>query len=76
MANLDSPFRSIVKALSYRSMGALLSACVALVLTGQIGLAVTFGLVDFVVKFGAYYVHERIWERIHFGRVKATDYEI
>ena len=53
-----------------------MTAFVALVLTGRFGLAATFGLLDIVVKIGAYYAHERLWEHIHYGRVKANEYDI
>jgi uncharacterized membrane protein len=29
-----------------------------------------------VLKIAAYFVHERIWDRIQFGRTKPPEYEI
>ena len=29
-----------------------------------------------VIKVAAYFVHERIWDRIEFGRAKPPEYEI
>ena len=31
---------------------------------------------DAVVKIGVYFVHERLWNHIHFGRAKPPEYEI
>lgn len=76
MHSLDTQRRSIAKAVSYRFLGASVGALIAFALTGKIGLAATFGLLDVIVKIGAYYVHERLWDRISYGRAKAGDYEI
>ena len=77
MHTSDSKSRSMAKAISYRIMGASVTATIALVLTGRPGFAATFGLLDAVVKFGGYYFHERLWDRINFGRAKTgIDYEI
>lgn len=32
-------------------------------------IAVSVGVIDFFVKIVTFYVHERIWNRIHYGRV-------
>lgn len=78
MRYLETQSRSIVKAITYRMVGATLGALIALLLTGRLSVAITFGLLDVVVKIGGYYVHERLWERINFGRVEvqADSYEI
>jgi hypothetical protein len=31
---------------------------------------------DVVLKIGAYFIHERLWDRIQFGRPKPPEYEI
>lgn len=78
MRYLETQSRSIVKAITYRMVGASLGAGIALILTGKLSVAITFGLLDIVVKIGGYYAHERVWERIKFGRVEvqADNYEI
>jgi uncharacterized membrane protein len=76
MRILETNKRSLLKSLSYRFLGATVAALIALLLTGEISLAATFAALDFVVKICAYYIHERLWDRIDYGRVNATDYEI
>jgi len=39
-------------------------------------LAAQIGLLDTVIKIGAFYTHERIWNRVGFGKVKPPEYEI
>ena len=68
--------RSIAKAVSYRILGSATTALIVYVLTGKGGLSIGAGLMDVVLKIGAYFVHERIWNHIEFGRGKPPDYEI
>jgi uncharacterized membrane protein len=49
------------------------------VLTGKGSLSLGAGALDMVLKIGVYFVHERIWNHIDFGRrtsPKAPEYEI
>jgi uncharacterized membrane protein len=62
--------RSMVKALSWRATGTLDTIVVSYFVTGQIKLALSIGLVELFTKIGLYYVHERAWNRISFGRTK------
>ena len=73
---MESHKRSIAKALSWRVMGAAFTATVVWVVTGKPGLAAAVGVVDTVIKLGAYYVHERVWNRIRFGQVRSPEYRI
>jgi uncharacterized membrane protein len=73
----EKPYRSIAKALSWRVTGTLDTVVVSYFVTGKIGLALSIGFVELFTKIGLYYVHERVWNRIAFGRVRpGEDYEI
>lgn len=73
---MESTARSIAKAVSYRLLGSMVTGLIFFVLTGKAGLSVGAGGLDMVLKIGAYFVHERIWDRIEFGRGKPPEYEI
>ena len=68
--------RTILKSLSYRVVGGLITICVAYAATGTLGSAAAIGLIDTVVKVGAFYLHERLWLRIDYGRAKDPEYYI
>ncbi|HVV52291.1 MAG TPA: DUF2061 domain-containing protein [Polyangia bacterium] len=69
--------RSILKSLSWRFLAALITSCVVYVLTGKGDFAAKVGLVDTGVKLLIYFLHERAWDRISYGRVPpAPDYEV
>ena len=73
----EKPYRSIAKALSWRVTGTLDTVVVSYFVTGKIGLALSIGFVELFTKIGLYYVHERVWNRIAFGRAQpGKDYEI
>jgi len=73
---VESHYRSIVKAITWRTGGTVVTFAVAWILTGNVSLSAGIGLLDTVIKIGAYYVHERLWIRVKFGRLKRPEYEI
>lgn len=73
----EKHYRSIVKALSWRVTGTLDTVVVSYFVTGKIGLALSIGFVELFTKIALYYAHERVWNRISFGRERlGKDYEI
>lgn len=70
---MDSHKRSILKALSYRFMGVIVTSSVAWMFTGKPMIAFGIGLLDSALKFFGYYLHERMWNSIEFGRKKSSD---
>lgn len=73
----DKPYRSLVKALSYRLTGTLATMTISFLVTGRLMLAFSIGVIELISKIGIYYVHERIWESLSFGRVRGPeDYDI
>lgn len=73
---MDSHTRSLAKALSYRVLGSICTGLIFLVLSGKPGLSMGAGGLDFILKVGLYFLHERLWTRIGYGRSKSPEYEI
>jgi len=73
---MESNARSIVKAVSYRVFGSLSTAGIFYILNRDLSLAFIGGSLDAVVKIGLYFLHERFWNHINYGRPKPPDYEI
>jgi uncharacterized membrane protein len=65
---MESNRRSIAKALSWRIIATLITSAIVFLITGKGEFAATIGLADTTVKFLVYFGHERIWNRIAFGR--------
>jgi uncharacterized membrane protein len=73
---VDTHVRSIAKALSWRAGGTMVTFIVTLAISKEFDIAAKVGLLDTLVKIGAFYLHERIWHRIGFGKIKRPEYEI
>jgi len=73
---MDAHHRSIAKAISYRIIAVLITTIVAWCVTTELRFAAAIGLTDGILKFGVYYLHERAWNRVSFGRAKPPEYEI
>lgn len=70
--------RSIVKTISWRTIGTIDTILISWLVVGDINFAVTIGGVELFTKMALYFFHERAWNKINFGRVKHTpiEYEI
>jgi uncharacterized membrane protein len=73
---MESQARSIVKAVSYRLLGSSVTGLILYAVTGKGTISLLGSVADMVLKIAAYFVHERIWDRISFGRTRPPEYEI
>lgn len=75
---MESNSRSIAKAVSYRILGSLSTAFIFLMFSGNWKLSAGAGALDVVLKLGLYFLHERIWNYVPYGRQTppAPEYEI
>ena len=64
--------RVLAKSLVWRIIATLTGAIVTLVLTGEMETAGMFIIIEFPLKMGFYYVHERSWESVSWGRTAAS----
>lgn len=60
--------RSILKTVSYRALVLALDFGTIYYFTGKLSVAVGFTLASNVYTTVAYLVHERVWDRIRWGR--------
>ncbi|WP_157515091.1 DUF2061 domain-containing protein [Gaetbulibacter saemankumensis] len=64
----EKPLRSIVKSLSWRTVGTLDTILISWFITGELTLAFSIGSVELVTKMVLYFFHERIWNSIKWGK--------
>jgi len=67
---MESTRRSIAKSLSWRILATLITTSIAFGLTGEGEFAAKIGIADTLVKFFFYFGHERLWNRMTYGREK------
>lgn len=73
---METHVRSLAKAISYRVAGSLTTALIVYLIKGDFAIALGAGAADGVLKMGLYFLHERLWNHINFGRAKPPEYEI
>ena len=57
----DTHSRSVLKAISWRTLGTLDTFAISWFLTGKVGLAGSIAVLEFATKIAWYYLHERVW---------------
>ena len=74
----EKQYRSVVKTISWRTVGTLDTIIVSYFVTGNLVMAASIGSIEVITKMILYYFHERAWNRLKFGTVKQVenDYQI
>ena len=71
----ERPWRSLLKAVSWRATGSLDTTLLAFLFTGNLKVSAAIGVTEIGTKIALYYGHERIWARIPFGKAARADVE-
>ncbi len=64
----ERPIRSVAKAVSWRIIGTLDTLLISYLLTGEVAIAASIASIDFVTKMFLYFFHERLWNKINWGK--------
>ncbi|CAH0497949.1 DUF2061 domain-containing protein [Novosphingobium sp. CECT 9465] len=59
--------RSVVKAISWRTLGSIDTFVLSWLFTGSAKAAGAIAGTEVITKIGLYYFHERVWSSIHWG---------
>src|SRR5581483_9928774 len=71
---MDTRARSIAKAMTYRVAGSLTTGVLVYLLGGhRLVLSAGAGALDMILKIGLYFLHERMWNHIDFGRARRPE---
>jgi len=69
--------RSILKAISWRTLGTVDTMLISYIVTGNPTAAISIGAFELVTKTALYYFHGRSWYKISYGRTKVEpEYQI
>jgi len=60
--------RSLVKAITWRVTGTVDAFLLTFLITGKLKWALSVSAAELFTKIFLYYVHERVWERVKWGR--------
>ena len=67
----DSHARSVAKAVSWRTLGTLDTFAISWLITGTAALAGGIAATEVATKVVLFYLHERAWNRVRWGRGRA-----
>ena len=65
----ETKLRSLIKTISYRLSGFVITFLIALFLTSNIKISLSFGILEIIFKLILYFIHERFWLKVNWGRV-------
>ncbi|MTI20794.1 DUF2061 domain-containing protein, partial [Fulvivirga sp. RKSG066] len=66
-------YRSVIKTVSWRITGTLDTILLTYLFTGGIGTALSVGATELFTKMLLYFLHERVWTKVKWGRVEALE---
>jgi len=64
----DTNTRSLVKTICWRITGSSATFLIAYLMIGNFAIAGTIGMIQLVSNTILYYIHERIWNKIPWGK--------
>jgi len=65
----ESKQRSIYKTVSWRLLATITTAILVYLFTGKIEIAAAIGAIEIIIKIILYFIHERAWNTIHYGKM-------
>jgi len=68
--------RSIVKGISWRIVATTTTIIIVYVFFGRLDLAIAAGMIETVLKIALYWAHERIWQKLRWGKKKIEPFNL
>ena len=64
----DAPIRSLVKTISWRLTGSFSTFLISFIILGNFTIAGSIAVIQIIANTTLYYIHERFWDRITWGK--------
>jgi len=72
----ETNLRSVVKGISWRVVATTTTIVIVYVFFGRLDLAIAAGLIETVLKVALYWGHEKVWQRIHWGKKRIEPFNL
>ena len=69
---MDTNKRTIAKALCWQGLGLIVMTIIGYIFTGSVGEGGALALTSAAVGLMNYFLHERLWARVRWGRIQGT----
>ncbi len=73
---MEHPKRSLVKAFTWRIIALLVTIIAIYIYSKDLKESLVVGISANAIKIFLYYAHERVWNRIKYGRERSPEYQI
>lgn len=73
---IETKKRSLVKGISWRFFATATTVIIVYIFFGRLDLAVAAGLLETVAKLFLYFLHERMWQKIRFGKKRIEPFNL
>jgi len=70
----ESALRSAVKTISWRFWATVTTMVLVYIFTGALTIAAAIGALEIILKIILYFFHERVWDKIRFGRKEISPF--
>jgi len=64
----ERPLRSLVKTISWRLTGSGATFAISYIISGNLEMASSIAIIQLIANTILYFIHERIWNRVNWGR--------
>ena len=72
----ETNIRSIVKGISWRIVATSTTMVIVYIFFGNVELAIATGLLETVAKVGLYWGHEKVWQKIRWGKKRIEPFNL
>lgn len=72
----ETNLRSIVKGISWRFVATGTTVTIVYLFFGQLEMAIAAGLMETVLKVGLFWGHEKVWQRVRFGKKRIEPFNL
>jgi adenylylsulfate kinase len=73
---ISSLSRSVAKAVTWRVIATTTTMFLVYIFTGKLDLSLGVGFFDVFMKLAFYFLHERAWDRVWYGRELKADHAL
>jgi len=73
---IETRTRSIIKSISWRVLATLVTMSLVYIFFRRLDLAAAVGGLEVVIKMLIYFIHERVWNKIKFGRREIPSFAV
>lgn len=72
----ETKIRSVVKTISWRVFATITTATLVFLFTKRVDIALTIGGLEVIAKIIIYFFHERVWDKLKFGRKELDSFVV